>query len=601
MLAKPAFRALVLTVAAGIPVALVGCGAKDAPNSTGVASTAVNPDDQKSWDDFLKSIDVTPAQESREGLGTERASGKRGVFLIYPVGEVRKVGLRKFRIDVTSDFDAKGKLRFSKGSKTLYEADFDPASLTKESFVAQLPSAVLETLGAGDDVKWGLYFDKSAKTKDIVATFKVIEKAQATKEIAKKIDGNKSLASTPTIRDLARAEILMNYSLYSEAVEVLSDVAASDKTLTAPYLPMANALRRLKLKDSPLFQESQARASVQTRARGGLAVGGPSVGGPGSDVAGTGGPGRDGTATDPQAHGGTMTQPGSTPIAKSAGNAKSGLAAGGSVKPGLREVAPNPENAGSGGTELDPSKLPQDAMDARRAYEQTREMLKQRADEDAKRAAMLKERADNLAKTAQDLANAASNAQSNVQDLMKKLDDARKQAEANPGDAALRDAWMKLQDQLALAQKAAADAQAAAEAAAADAQNAADIAAKAEHQARMSQQAAFPEGGGGQFPKSGQMPDGKPAKDGLTVEQAGALVKTAYENVNKSQQGVADATAALNAAHLQVQNAVTDAEKSAAATALQQAQAQYEAAMKAAAEAMAAAKAAEEALQNAGG
>lgn len=553
MLAKPAFRALVLTVAAGLPVALAGCGAKDAPNASGVNTTSVNPDDPKSWDDFLKSIEVTPLSETREDPGTERASGKRGVFLIYPVGEVRKVGLRKFRVDVTNDFDAKGVLRFSKGSKTLYESPFDPAQLTKESFVAQLPAAVLETLGSGDDVKWGIYFSDK-KVKDVVATFKIIEKSAATKEIAKKIDGNKSLASTPTIRDLARAEILMNYSLYSEAVEVLSDVAASDKTLTAPYLPLANALRRLKLKDSPLFQESQARAVVQTRNGRGVAGIGPNVPSPG-----VGTPGTDGSFSDPKPMGGKMTQPGSTPIAKSAGDAKPGLRMGGA------HFAPLPKGVQAG--TIDPAQVPAEAQDAWRALQQLRLTLKSRADQDRLKADKLQEAANALAKQAADLATQAQNAQNEVKTLEQKLKDANEALGNNPGDAAAEALVHQLNDQLAAAQKTAEQLQKDAEQAAKEALQAQGHAEYADKMADQSEQAlqAAPPGPVGT--------PGAPTLPSDASKQSAEVLKQAYENAATAQSAYNDAKAALDAAVLASTKDGMDAlEQSLAAEALAQAQ-----------------------------
>jgi murein DD-endopeptidase MepM/ murein hydrolase activator NlpD len=524
MLVKPAFRALVLTVVAGMPVALIGCGAKDAPNSTGVDATSVNPDDQKSWDDFLKSIDVTPTPEAREELGTERASPKRGAFLIYPVGEVRKVGLKKFRIDVTTDFDAKGTLRFSKGSKTLYETAFDPASLTKESFVAQLPSAVLETLAAGDSVKWGLDFDDK-KVKDLSATFKVIDKSQATKEIAKKIDANKALASTPTIRDLARAEILMNYSLYSEVVELLSEVAASDKTLQAPYLPLANALRRLKLKDSPLFQESLARAGAGTSSRRGGLPGGPIAGGVGS--------GDNPTVGLPQPHGGEMVKPGSMPIAKSAGNGPKGLAPGGSVPPGLRPM-------GGDETAMKAEDVPPEAKTAFEAWMAARAAQAVRAQVLAKKAQEAADRATHLALQADMAATKAQEAEANVADLQQKLEAAFAALNANPGDLALSEEVVKLTAQVDAAKAAALAAQEAAK----KAQHIADIAAKVAQDAKKQAEQA----GTTLNPGMGPVPLPQPNQGLPSLSDAASALKTAWDTAASAEQTVQAAFAALDAA-----------------------------------------------------
>ncbi|HVG94781.1 MAG TPA: hypothetical protein VND21_10065 [Planctomycetota bacterium] len=558
---KPAFRALVLTVVAGMPVALIGCGAKDAPNSAGVDATSVNPDDQKSWDDFLKSIDVTPTPDAREELGTERASPKRGAFLIYPVGEVRKVGLRKFRIDVTTDFDAKGTLRFSKGSKTLYETPFDPASLTKESFVAQLPSAVLETLSAGDTVKWGLDFDDK-KVKDLSATFKVIDKSQATKEIAKKIDANKALASTPTIRDLARAEILMNYSLYSEVVELLSEVAASDKTLQAPYLPLANALRRLKLKDSPLFQESLARAGAGTSSRRGGLPGGPIAGGGDNPTVGL-----------PQPHGGEMAKPGSMPIAKSAGNGPKGLAPGGSVPPGLRPM---------GGDEkaMKAEDVPPEAKSAFDAWMAARAAQAVRAQVLARKAEEMAAKATHMSLLAEQAAAKAEEAEGKVTDLQKKLDDATQALNGNPGDMALAEEVVKLSAQLQTAKDQAKIAQDAA----LKAQHVANLAMKAAEEAKKQAEQA----GTTLNPGPGPLPLPDANNHGLpTLSAAATAMKTAWETAASAEKAVQTAFEALVAAEETLANATTPDDMAAAALARDAAFAAVQAAEQAAAEAAA--------------
>lgn len=259
------FAAMLVAGVAGMAPALAGCGGEPAKTAaTGSGSTATadaslpKTVDFNNRDDLAKALASIGVESSTYEVERDRASGPEGIaFPTWPAGEVRKNGLQTYRVDVSPSFEGKATLRFSLGKKPLYEAPFEPTTTTTE---AAMPAAVAEGVKKGDVVTWGVYFaDK--KQKPATVTFTVIEKPSATKKVAE-LDGNKSLSHLA--REVAKAQTLHNYSLLSEALVTYATVGKEDARITSVYAPMMDCLRRLKLKNTPLFEEAKLRAVSDT-------------------------------------------------------------------------------------------------------------------------------------------------------------------------------------------------------------------------------------------------------------------------------------------------------------------------------------------------
>lgn len=258
------FAAMLVAGVAGMAPVLAGCGGEQPSKTTASTPGSTNDASLPASVDFNNREELTKALAS---IGVEsgtyeverdRASGPDGVaFPTWPSGEIRKPGLKTYRVDVSPSFEGKATLRFSLGKKVLYEAPFDPTTVTTE---AALPAAVAEGVKKGDVVTWGVYFaDK--KQKPATVQFTVTEKPAATKKVSE-LDANKSLSRLA--REVAKAQTLHNYSLLSEALITYAAVGKEDARITSVYAPMMDCLRRLKLKNTPLFEEAKLRAVSDT-------------------------------------------------------------------------------------------------------------------------------------------------------------------------------------------------------------------------------------------------------------------------------------------------------------------------------------------------
>lgn len=362
-MSRPTKRFAALLVA-GVALAptLAGCGQSDptkAP-SQGAGTTPTTPEpaatvaalpeaidynDPKELAAALQSLGVeTPAYER---AGTERSVVTGVAFPTWPTGEVRKAGLSTFRVDVNTSYDGKGALKFFEGKRELYSTPFSP---TGTRTVQKIPAVVLESLKTGDKVTWGVYFENK-RQKPITVDFTVTEKAPATKKVAE-LEAKKGLSDLG--RMIAKAQVLKNYSFLSEALVAYVGVVEADESVTSVYADIVDCLRRLKLKNTPLFEHAQLRmTSTVSPARkafaGGISGGSIASGGPSSGDIPSGLPGG-------------MAPIGPTKVGKTGtGSGKSGLQQGGtgippppsSTTPGATPGGDPAADAASGGKSLE--------------------------------------------------------------------------------------------------------------------------------------------------------------------------------------------------------------------------------------------------------
>jgi hypothetical protein len=236
-----------------------------APASIEVNLAANDPEDPRVIAALARGIgfEVAPAEE----ILVHRGSAKEALAVIlWPQGDVRKSGLTTFRIDVSDAYSDDGVLRFKLGKKVLYERDFKPEQLISWE---PLPAEVIATVGKGDKVTWGLFFDGARAPKDVTAVFEVVERPQAD-EALKKIDTNKAyLRQDPLSRELLKGEALQNYRLYTEAMAKYIEILVADPETWLPFRGMVASLRRMGAEESSLYVELSQFVSGKGQAKTG--------------------------------------------------------------------------------------------------------------------------------------------------------------------------------------------------------------------------------------------------------------------------------------------------------------------------------------------
>lgn len=541
------FAAVLVAGVAGLAPTLAGCGQTEPSKSTNQgASTSSSTEPVSSTASLPDSIDYNNPKELAAALSAlgvetpavEPITPERGVvdglaFPTWPSGDVRKAGLKTFRVDVSPSFDGKAFLKFFQGKKELYSAPFEPAKTTT---VETIPAVVVESLKSGDRVTWGVYFDKKG-AKPLTLDFTIVDKAPAAKKVAE-IDGNKGL--TALGRMITKAQALKNYSFLSEALMTYVEIVKTDDSITSVYADMVDCLRRLKLKNTPLFQDAQMRMTTNPSPsrkgfggglNGGLASGGPGAG----DV--------------PSGNQGKMTGAGPMAVAKTSGQNKGGLKQGGSGLPPIPTVPGTPTPTTD--PAADPAAGNQDAEHAA-AMNQLRaaalaarnraDQAQKAADEAKKLADAAQATADAEAAKAADFAAKAEAARNEAKDMTNGLTDAQRQNKM---------------DEAAALDRAAADAKAAADAAAQSATEAAKRAENLAQQAMLAdrdadkiEKQANDALGGVPSPKTTPVMPTMPVKPDMQTQLADAqkAVQTAQSALAAAEKRVQDAQVAWDAA-----------------------------------------------------
>ncbi len=540
------FAAVLVAGVAGLAPTLAGCGQSEPSKTTNQgANASSSTEPSASTASLPEAIDYNNPKElaaALSALGVETPAvdpitPERGVvdglaFPTWPSGDVRKAGLRTFRVDVSPSFDGKAFLKFFQGKKELYSAPFEPAKTTT---IETIPAVVVESLKSGDKVTWGVYFEKKS-AKPITLDFTVVDKAAATKKVGE-LDANKGL--TALGRMITKAQALKNYSFLSEALMTYVEVVKTDDSVTSVYADMVDCLRRLKLKNTPLFQDAQMRMttnpSPSRKGFGGGLNGGVAGGGPGSGDLPTGNQGK-------------MAGVGPTAVAKTSGANKGGLKQGGSGLPPIPTVpgTPTPTDptadptAGSQDAEHQNmvNQLRAAALSARNRAEQAEKA----ATEAKKQADEAQATADAQAAKAAEFAAKAEAARNEAKDMTNGLNEEQRASKMQQADAF---------------ERAAADAKAQADAAAA---LAADAAKRAEHlqqQAQLADRDAdkieqqAQDAGGGPPTNGGKMvPPVLPPKVDFQAQfdAAQKAVQTAQQGLATAEKRVQDAQVAWDAA-----------------------------------------------------
>lgn len=540
------FAAVLVAGVAGLAPTLAGCGQSEPSKTTNQgANASSSTEPSASTASLPEAVDYNNPKElaaALSALGVETPAvdpitPERGVvdglaFPTWPSGDVRKAGLRTFRVDVSPSFDGKAFLKFFQGKKELYSAEFSPAKTTT---IETIPAVVVESLKSGDKVTWGVYFEKKS-AKPITLDFTVVDKVAATKKVGE-LDANKGL--TALGRMITKAQVLKNYSFLSEALMTYVEVVKTDDSITSVYADMVDCLRRLKLKNTPLFQDAQMRMttnpSPSRKGFGGGLNGGLASGGPGAGDLPTGNQGK-------------MAGVGPTAVAKTSGANKGGLKQGGSGLPPIPTVpgTPTPTDPAAEPTAGDQSSQHAAMVNQLRAAALA---ARNRAEQAEKAAAEAKKQADDAQATAD--AQAAKAAE-----FAAKAEAARNEAKDMTNGLTEEQRASKMQQADAF-ERAAADAKAQADAAAALAAEAAkraeNLAMQAkglDHEADKIEQQAQDAAGGPPANGGKQLDPVLPPKVDFQaqLDAAQKAVQTAQQGVAASEKRVHNAEVAWQAA-----------------------------------------------------
>lgn len=280
-----------LSLAALALTAVAACGRSEAPTTTTSSETSgelapVNVADRTAYAEWLKANEIART-EVDFGSGTRAAAGSdAAAWALLPRGEVRTEGLRTWRLEVDREaFEKGGYLEFRQGKKVLYKdaTPFDPGS--SRFCEGAVPAAVVKALKAGETVTWGLFYP-DAKELNAVATFKVVNKPQVAKQVEKLELNRLNARQSPEIKALARNQVLVNNSLFSEALLGSMNLASTGK-MTDPHVGEAfykivECMRRLDLEEAPLYEAAKSLATAKgpnMASPNGNAFGGGAAGG----------------------------------------------------------------------------------------------------------------------------------------------------------------------------------------------------------------------------------------------------------------------------------------------------------------------------------
>lgn len=236
-----------------------GCGSKDEPASAPTSDApiaSVAGADEATYVAWLKANELTRESVTPDSGTRSGRSGESSLWPLHPRGEVRLEGLQTWRVEVDPEgFIPGGHLEFRKGKEVLWrdDAEFAPSGAMAKG---GLPSPVIAALKAGDTVTWGIvYGDK----RDVTTTFKVVTKGTVEK-VEKQVEriqrDRRNQKQSPLVKQLGKNQVLVNNSLYSEALADYIDITEKRPAVSEAWTRIVECMRQLGLKGTNLYQDA---------------------------------------------------------------------------------------------------------------------------------------------------------------------------------------------------------------------------------------------------------------------------------------------------------------------------------------------------------
>jgi hypothetical protein len=169
------------------------------------------------------------------------------VRLLWPRGEVRVEDLGAWRVDVTEEFEGRGRIVFRRGGVVLAETPFAPTRHVTEETI---PEPVRAALAPGDRVAWSFVPEKGApvgaefvvSAKDLAPRLAKI--AERTREQPKGVAAH------------VRARMLLDAGLCCGAYREARALVAANPGDRRAWLVLQHALDGMQLRDTAPWRDA---------------------------------------------------------------------------------------------------------------------------------------------------------------------------------------------------------------------------------------------------------------------------------------------------------------------------------------------------------
>jgi hypothetical protein len=214
----------------------------------------------------LLDIEREPYEQPKVHRGRNDAS----VMPYWPQKNVRKEGLKTYRIDVTEEYEGDGFLVWKRGREVVARQPFLPEGFAT---VGLVPEEVIEAAKKGQTWTFGVEYENKRK-KAALVKFKIVDGRKYAARAAKLERRKFFQRQPPLVQESLRNGIFQVSKLHSEGLVHMLGVAHRNPASTMPFKDIVTNARRLGLQDTPLFIE----ASRYVTGRGGRGKGGGGTG-----------------------------------------------------------------------------------------------------------------------------------------------------------------------------------------------------------------------------------------------------------------------------------------------------------------------------------
>jgi|GEM_PF-6946075 len=242
-----------------------GCGTQDDVGGSSVAAlTAVNPADDAAFGGWLAANEIErSAVEPEQGTRGVSTSAS-GLWVLYPRGETRTEALGSYGVEVSpAGFVKGGVIELRRGKTVLYRESEPFAPITRFVY-GRFPSPVTEAIKSGENLTWGVYYPDRPEL-DVVASLRVVFKPAADRQLARVSADPRNAEQSALVRSLGRGQVLLNNSLFGEALRDYLAVARQDPLVAESWARIGDCMRRMNLKAAPLYGDALARASSASK------------------------------------------------------------------------------------------------------------------------------------------------------------------------------------------------------------------------------------------------------------------------------------------------------------------------------------------------
>ncbi len=256
-----------LSACLGMALLLVGtgCGSKDDLGGSSVAALpAVNPADDGALGVWLAANEIErSAVEPDEGTRGVSAPAS-GIWALYPRGETRSEAVGSYALEVSSAGFAKGGVIELRRGKTVLHREAEPFAPLTRFVYGRFPSPVTEAIKGGENLSWGVYYADRPEL-DVVSMLRVVFKPAAERQLERLSSDPRNADQTALVKSLGRGQVLLNNSLFGEALSGYLAVAQEDPLVAESWTRIGDCMRRMNLKAAPLYGDALARASSSSK------------------------------------------------------------------------------------------------------------------------------------------------------------------------------------------------------------------------------------------------------------------------------------------------------------------------------------------------